>query len=64
MHFCQTTRPITKFGTLTRNKQYHYQRLPFRFGTYLWHCWKRDCKIEQYSFPQSDIQYRKPSAGN
>ena len=27
MHFCQTTRPITKFGTLTNNKitsQNHY----------------------------------------
>ena len=21
MHFCQTTRPITKFGTLTRNSE-------------------------------------------
>ena len=21
MHFCQTTRPITKFGTLTKNKE-------------------------------------------
>ena len=25
MHFCQTTRPITKFGTLTKNKgQMHF----------------------------------------
>ena len=52
MHFCQTIRPITKFGTLTKNKgQMHFCqtiRPITKFGT-LTSYWKK-----KYHEPEID----------